>query len=255
MKTLQISIIAILISTGIIMTPAYSLLTNTISSSQNSNPITISAQLGEMKIENCNDVKETFLINGTINIPIDNSPVQIRVYNPDGTVYDSERIPPSQVLHDGKYWYSLTMIYGNNTAVGPYDMTVSYEGHSAETQIHFVGPMIERAPPSNTISIVDNYGNNLSEIKAGQQVLIQDSIQSMCGIKKFAYIMQVQDQNAATVSLSWIEGSFVGNQPMNFSEEWTPFTAGNYTIQRYLWSSITNPNALEPPVSKTVEVQ
>lgn len=254
MNLLYLAIIVILIPLGTIVPPVYSQLTNTIATNQNSGPISLSVQPSEIKFESCDTLKETFLINGTINLPISNSPVVIKIQNPNGTTYDSERISPSQVSHDGKYWYSLNMTYGNGEPVGPYDITVSYNSHSAKTSIHLVMPIIERAPPTNTIRIVDSNGNNLSAIKVGQQVQIEDSIQPVCGEQKFAYIVQVQDSNAATVSLSWIQGSFVGSRPMNFSETWTPFAAGNYTVERYLWSSIASPNALQPPVARTVEV-
>ena len=250
MKALYIAIIVILTSTTM---SVYAL---EAAASQDNSPITISAQLGKMKTENCN-LKETFLVNGTISMLLNKSPVQIRIYNPNGTIYDSERIPPQQILSDGKYWYLFDIVYGNTTPVGPYEITVSYSGQSARTSVHLVGPPIIRGPTPDTLRIVDNNGNNLTEVKVGQQVQIKDNIrQPMCNDQQeFVYIVQIQDQNGATVSLSWIEGMFEQGKPMNFSLTWTPFILGNYTIQRYLWQSIDNPNALEPPVSKTVEVR
>ncbi|MDE1763911.1 MAG: hypothetical protein KGH88_06670 [Thaumarchaeota archaeon] len=251
MKHVHIAMIVILISAAIIA-PVYALEAIT---TQSNGPIEMSVQYGEIKIENC-DLKETFLVNGTLSIPITNSPVQIKIYNPNGTIYDSERIPPQQISSDGKYWYSFDIIYGNTTPDGPYKVEASYNGYGVTTSVHLVIPPIIRGPVPNTLRIVDNNGNNLHEVRAGQQVQIEDSVQPpMCGsYSEFAYIIQVQDQKGETASLSWIEGAFVKNQPMNFSETWTPFFPGNYTVQRYLWQSIDNPNALEPSVSKTVEV-
>ena len=224
--------------------------------SQSSGPIEMSVQPGGIKIENC-DLKETYLVNGTISIPITKSPVLIKIYNPNGTMYDSERIPMQQISPDGRYWYSFDIIYGNTTPDGPYKVEVSYNGYGVTTSVYLVIPPIIRGPAPDTLRIVDNNGNNLHEVRAGQQVQIEDSVQPpMCGSDSgFAYIIQVQDSKGETVSLSWIEGEFVKNQQMNFSETWTPFLPGNYTIQRYLWQSIESPNALEPSMSKTVEVR
>ncbi|MDE1832516.1 MAG: hypothetical protein KGI02_09140 [Thaumarchaeota archaeon] len=251
MKTLHLVIIVILIYTTTIV-PVRALETAT---PQNNDTITTSSQIVGINNENC-DFKETFLVNGTIGMPLSNLPVQIRIYNPNGTIYDSERIPPQQISHDGNYWYSFNLIYGNNTPAGPYSITVSYNGHSAESSVHLMLPPIIRAPPPNTLRIVDNNGHDLSAVSVGQQVQIEDSVQPpMCSDPQFAYIVQVQDKNAATVSLSWVEGTFDKDKPMNFSETWMPFTAGSYTIQRYLWQSIESPNALEPSLSKAVEVR
>lgn len=250
MKTMHISIIAILISTTTIV-PIHALEAAT---PQNNDTITTSAKIVGIRTENC-DFKETFLVSGTIGMPLGNSPAQIRIYNPNGTIYDSERIPSQQILPDGKYWYLFNIIYGNATLVGPYDITVSYNGQSARTSVHLVGPSIIRGQVPNTLRIVDSNGNNLTEVRAGQQVQIEDSVQPpMCSDPQFAYIVQVQDKNAATVSLSWIEGTFDKDKPMNFSETWMPITAGSYTIQRYLWQSIENPNSLSPPVSTDLTV-
>ncbi|MDE1764767.1 MAG: hypothetical protein KGI27_00690 [Thaumarchaeota archaeon] len=251
MKHVHLAMIVILTSAALIA-PVYAL---EATASQSNGPITMSAQLGEIKNERC-DFRETFLVNGTISIPITNSPVQIEIYNPSGTIYNSERIPPQQILPDGKYWYSFDIVYGNTTPVGPYKVKVSYNGYSVMTSVHLVLPTIIRGPAPDTLRIVNNNGDNLHEVRIGQQVQIEDSVQPpMYGNdSEFAYIVQVQDRKGETVSLSWIEGAFVKNQPMNFSETWTPFFPGNYTIQRYLWQSIESPNALEPSVSKTVEV-
>lgn len=257
MKTLHLSIIIpiIVFSLGSIGGLDALGLSNIILPSQSNGPITISAQYGEIKFDNCGDIRETFLINGTIKMPLSKLPVQIRIYNPNGTMYDSERIPSQQITHDGKYWYRFSLDYGNQTPVGPYEVTVSYKGQNARTSVNLVLPPIIRGPPPDTIRIVDNHGNSLSEVKVGQQVQIEDSITPICDDSRFVYLLQIQDQNQATVSLSWIEGLFEKDEPMNFSETWTPFSPGNYSVNRFLWSSLVTPNALEPAVGKTVEVR
>ena len=255
MKTVHLSILVILISgiTLIASVNALGVTNNTIISSQNS-PITISGKNGEIKFEKNCDLKEVFVINGTIKMPLTRSPVQIKIYYPNGTVYDSERIPPQDVSSDGNYWYTFSLIYSNSTTSGPYHVVVSYSGQSAKTDVYLVLPPIIRYVP-DTLRIVDSKGDNLSEINVDQQVQIMDTVPPICGGPKLAYIMQVQDQNQMTVSLSWIEGIFEQGQSVNFSESWTPFDSGNYTITRYLWQSIDNANALGSPISKTIEVK
>ncbi len=245
-----------IISTTYTSVHALEMTSATMTLSQNDVPITISGQHGAITSEkNCGDLKEDFIIHGTIHMPLSNSPVQIRIYYPNGTIYDSERIPTQQISSDGSYSYLFSMIYDNKPA-GPYSVAVYYNGYSsAKTSFYLVVPPIERGPPPDTLRIVDNKGHDISKVNVGQQVQIADSVLPMCGNPNFVYLLQVQDPNQITISLSWVGGLVEQGQPMNFSETWMPLTSGNYTIQRYLWSSIDNPNALSPSISKTVEVR
>ena len=65
----------------------------------------------------------------------------------------------------------------------------------------------------------------------------------------FAYLVQIQDENGVTISLSWITGSLGPGQFMNPSQSWTPTNPGKYTAQIFVWESVDNPDALSEPLT------
>jgi len=72
--------------------------------------------------------------------------------------------------------------------------------------------------------------------------------------QKFAYIVQIQDENGVVISLSWITGSLTPGQSFSPALSWTPISAGTYTIQIFVWESVNNPDALSVPLLLSVNV-
>jgi len=72
--------------------------------------------------------------------------------------------------------------------------------------------------------------------------------------QKFAYIVQIRDENGVVTSLSWITGSLTPGQTFSPALSWAPISAGTYTIQIFVWESVNNPDALSPPLLLSVEV-
>ena len=70
----------------------------------------------------------------------------------------------------------------------------------------------------------------------------------------FAYLIQIQDSEGVTVSLSWIAGSLSPGQSFSPSASWTPTDVGTYTVTAFVWESIDNPTALSPPLTIDVSV-
>lgn len=70
----------------------------------------------------------------------------------------------------------------------------------------------------------------------------------------FAYIVQVLDNNGVVVQLSWLTGTLTAGQSLNPSQSWTPTSAGNYTAQIFVWSGISNPDALSPTLVMKISV-
>src|SRR5579875_1072043 len=127
---------------------------------------------------------------------------------------------------------------------------------TATTFIGTIVPPLERAPASNP-RIVDSFGNAINgTVKVGQQIQVTaDLANGQNRDQPFAYLVQIQDSNGVTVSLSWITGTLSAGQSLNPAQSWTPSTAGTYTAQIFVWQSIDNPNALSPPLSTTINVQ
>ena len=72
--------------------------------------------------------------------------------------------------------------------------------------------------------------------------------------QKFAYIVQIRDENGVVISLSWITGSLTPGQSFSPALSWTPISAGTYTIQIFVWESVDNPDALSVPLLLSVDV-
>ena len=72
--------------------------------------------------------------------------------------------------------------------------------------------------------------------------------------QKFAYIVQIRDENGVVMSLSWITGSLTPSQSFSPALSWTPISAGTYTIQIFIWESVNNPDALSVPLLLSVDV-
>ncbi|MCH7648896.1 MAG: hypothetical protein IIA83_09845 [Thaumarchaeota archaeon] len=72
--------------------------------------------------------------------------------------------------------------------------------------------------------------------------------------QKFAYIVQIRDENGLVTSLSWITGSLTPGQSFSPALSWTPISAGTYTIQIFVWESVNNPDALSVPLLLSVDV-
>lgn len=95
----------------------------------------------------------------------------------------------------------------------------------------------------------------MNKIHTNQQIQIVSDVKNQENKNQpFAYLVQIQDNNGITLSLSWITGSMVPKQTLNLGQSWLPTVAGTYTAQIFVWESIANPNALSPPLSLQIQV-
>ncbi|HWY34118.1 MAG TPA: hypothetical protein VNX68_05690 [Nitrosopumilaceae archaeon] len=149
-----------------------------------------------------------------------------------------------------------------DTVTGEYvDRTLPYL-HSPSDEMHLttittVGRPIASLEQVNSGNprIVDSLGNIITVAKVNQQILIEADLKNMQQRDQpFAYLVQVEDANGVTLSLSWITGALTGNQFLNLAESWVPLSSGKYTAQIFVWQSLAEPNALSPPQSTTIIV-
>src|SRR3989442_20856 len=149
---------------------------------------------------------------------------------------------------------TVTGEYKDRTLPAPYTPADQLRLTST-TFIGTIVPPLERAPASNP-RIVDSFGNAITgTVKTGQQIQITaDLTNGQDRDQPFAYLVQVQDANGVTGSLSWITGTLTAGQSLNPAQSWTPSASGTYTAQIFVWQSIDNPNALSPPLSTTINV-
>jgi hypothetical protein len=149
-----------------------------------------------------------------------------------------------------------------DTITGEYiDRTLPYP-HSPSDEMHLTatttfGPTISSLEIVNSSNprIVDTMGNAITAAKVNQQVLIEADLKNtQQRDQPFAYLVQVEDSNGVTLSLSWITGTLSGGQFLNLAESWLPPSSGKYTAQIFVWQSLSEPNALSLPLSTTINV-
>jgi hypothetical protein len=142
---------------------------------------------------------------------------------------------------------------GNSLHVTPGDtVTAEYTDttlplpHSPSDQVRLTAttvagipiPPLEQAPVSNA-RILDSTGKSLDKVNANQQVQIVSDVTNQENKEQlFAYLVQIQDSNGITESLTWITGTTVPKQTLNLGQSWLPTAPGTYTAQVFVWESI-----------------
>ena len=97
--------------------------------------------------------------------------------------------------------------------------------------------------------------SNAKTVEVGKQIQIAADLRNAQDFEQdFAYIVQIQDENGVTVSLSWITGTLTADQSFSPSLSWIPSEVGQYTATIFVWQSIDNPSALSPTLSLTINV-
>ncbi|MGI0018643.1 MAG: hypothetical protein ACREA1_08030 [Nitrosotalea sp.] len=115
-------------------------------------------------------------------------------------------------------------------------------------------PPLEQVVSENA-KILDSEGRSLDKVSVNQQIqVVADVTNQENKDQPFAYLVQIQDNNGITVSLSWITGAMTPRQTLNLGQSWLPNMPGSYTAQIFVWQSIANPNALSPPLSVRIQV-
>ena len=148
---------------------------------------------------------------------------------------------------------TITAEYSDNTLPDPY--TTADELDITATSIigTEVSPL-ERAIVEN-LRVVDAFKNSLDTVSVDQQVQITADLKSGQDKEQdYAYLVQIQDGNGVTVSLSWIEGALSAAQTLSPSQSWTPTEAGSYTATIFVWESIDVPTALSPQATIDITV-
>ena len=105
----------------------------------------------------------------------------------------------------------------------------------------------------NVVDSTDDDG--IVIIPAGQQVQITaDLSYAQDANQDFVYLVQIQDSEGITVSLSSLAGSLSGSQSLSPLTSWLPANLGTYTVTAFLWESLENPTALSLPITMNVSV-
>jgi len=92
------------------------------------------------------------------------------------------------------------------------------------------------------IKMIDENNQILSNVEAGQAVLLQSVMKSNLNTKqKFISIYQIKDSSDTTVMLFWLSTQIPAKESIDAAISWIPDNKGTYTLQIFLWESLSNP--------------
>jgi len=119
---------------------------------------------------------------------------------------------------------------------------------SKQDQVNLVAKSTYGIPISPTkkitqqnVQVTNSQSRLIDYAETGQQVLIQSGLtNNMKRDSNFTFIVQIKDKDDFVVNLSWISGSLVKEQSMGISQSWLPNESGEYTIETFVWESISN---------------
>ena len=118
-----------------------------------------------------------------------------------------------------------------------------------------LSPMTQLAHSQNYGDVSSALQNATYATHVNKQVqIVADVTNGLDRDQPFAYIVQVLDSNGVVIQLSWLSGTLTTGQTLNPSQSWTPTAPGNYTAQIFVWSGISNPDALSAPLAMKISV-
>ncbi len=116
-------------------------------------------------------------------------------------------------------------------------------------------PTVEKLVNSKII-LTNRSGNPLEEYYLNSQIQIVGVLINEQALKQsFTYIFQVEDSKGTPVSISWVQGEIAPKQTLEVSQSWTPKESGDYTINTFIWESLSEAVPISKSISKPVFVQ
>jgi len=144
--------------------------------------------------------------------------------------------------------------YDDHTLPSPYSTSDNLE---ISTESKFVSeiPPIERISIMNSF-IADSSGNLINAPTRNEQLQIAGTVHNNQNYEQnFVFIIQIKESEGAVVSLSWIEGQMSANQNFEVSQSWNPVNAGNYTVETFVWTSLSESIPLSPILRQSYFIQ
>ncbi len=110
---------------------------------------------------------------------------------------------------------------------------------------------ITLTPPS----MVDPFGHAVSSFQVGQEIGVESTLTNHgTSNQKFTYLVQVMDSSGGTDFLQGMSASMLSNQSFNASQVWIPKNGGQYTIEVFVWDSLSSAIPLTGVLSTTINV-
>lgn len=104
--------------------------------------------------------------------------------------------------------------------------------------------------------LVNIMGSAVTDLRVGDQVIVSSTVSNnQVKEQKLAYIVQIKDSNDLTVMLSWAAGSLPPEKVFDLGLSWIPEAAGKYSIEVFVWQSVTEPVPLTGIKSLAISVE
>lgn len=96
---------------------------------------------------------------------------------------------------------------------------------------------ITLTPPS----MVDTSGKQMSAFQVDQQIGVESTLTNHgSSEQRFTYFVQVMDSSGETNFLQGFSASMLPNQSFTASQVWVPKHSGQYTIEVFVWNSLSS---------------
>ncbi len=100
-----------------------------------------------------------------------------------------------------------------------------------------INSSITVTPPS----MVDPFGHAISSFQVGQEIGVQSTLTNHGqSEQKFAYMVQILGSNDETEYFQSTSASMLPNQSFNASQVWIPKNTGQYTVEVFVWDSLSS---------------
>jgi len=149
---------------------------------------------------------------------------------------------------------SIRVKYDDYTLPTPYSISDNLE---ISSQAKFVSniPPIDRITIKNNV-ISDSSGELILAPKTNDQLQIVGAVHNNQEYEQdFVFIIQIKETDGAIVSLSWIGGQLSPNQDLEVSQSWRPTKSGNYSIETFIWSSLSDPIPLSDTLKQVYFIE
>ncbi|MGI9567871.1 MAG: hypothetical protein ACR2LL_12775 [Nitrosopumilus sp.] len=132
-----------------------------------------------------------------------------------------------------------------------------FSSDSVDVKIPPPPQLLTKLAKINNVSIKDNLGNNLSEIKIGSPVriesetLVQFSADQNTNETPYTYYVQVKESGKVPFVefIGKYEGRFIGTGSQSQTVDWVPEKEGLYFVETFVWDRNNVPIAERGPVA------
>ena len=144
---------------------------------------------------------------------------------------------------------SISVKYDDYTLPAPYSISDNLEISSKSKFVSNIPPTDRITIKNNVLS--DSSGELILSPKTNDQLQIVGAVHNNQEYEQdFVFIIQIKEKDGSIVSLSWIGGQLTPNQDLEVSQSWSPTKSGKYSIETFVWSSLSNPLPLSDTLKK-----